>query len=93
MGVAGQGGMGTIYLAARADDLYRQNVAIKLERTASRRTKKHMDRTEATNRDSVQKILAKFTGNPKFVGHLPILALGCVAARGFLERIFAKKPR
>jgi serine/threonine-protein kinase len=30
MSVAGQGGMGTIYLASRADDLYRQNVAIKL---------------------------------------------------------------
>ena len=30
MSVVGQGGMGTIYLASRADDLYRQNVAIKL---------------------------------------------------------------
>jgi serine/threonine protein kinase len=28
--VVGRGGMGTIYLASRADDLYRQNVAIKL---------------------------------------------------------------
>ena len=28
--VLGQGGMGTVCLASRADDLYRQNVAIKL---------------------------------------------------------------
>jgi serine/threonine-protein kinase len=30
IGVVGQGGMGTVCLASRADDLYRQNVAIKL---------------------------------------------------------------
>src|SRR5580658_889862 len=30
--VIGEGGMGTVYLAARADELYRQEVAIKLMR-------------------------------------------------------------
>ncbi|HUB52170.1 MAG TPA: serine/threonine-protein kinase [Terracidiphilus sp.] len=30
LGIIGEGGMGTVYLAARADDLYRQHVAVKL---------------------------------------------------------------